>query len=47
MAWREANGVDFIFGLARNVRLRRAIGAELAQARWTTRKSWHYLERYN
>src|SRR5712691_8993832 len=26
MAWCEANGVDFIFGLARNVRLTRAIG---------------------
>ena len=33
MTWCEANGVDFIFGLARNVRLTGAIGAELAQAR--------------
>ena len=33
MAWCEANGIDFIFGLARNVRLTRAIGAELAEAR--------------
>ncbi len=33
MAWCEANGIDFIFGLARNVRLTRAIGAELAAAR--------------
>jgi hypothetical protein len=33
MAWCEANGVDFIFGLAKNVRLTRAIGAELAEAR--------------
>jgi hypothetical protein len=33
MTWCEANSVDFIFGLARNVRLTRAIGAELAQAR--------------
>ncbi|MBT1517159.1 IS1380 family transposase [Bradyrhizobium sp. SRL28] len=33
MSWCEANGVDFIFGLARNVRLARAIGAELAEAR--------------
>jgi hypothetical protein len=32
MAWCEANGIDFIFGLARNVRLARAIGAELAEA---------------
>jgi hypothetical protein len=28
MTWCEANGVDFIFGLAKNVRLNRAIGAE-------------------
>jgi hypothetical protein len=32
MAWCEANGVGFIFGLARNVRLTRAIGAELFEA---------------
>src|SRR6266851_69496 len=32
MGWCEANGVDFLFGLARNVRLTRAIGAELAEA---------------
>jgi hypothetical protein len=32
MAWCEANGVDFIFGLARNVRLTRAIEAELVEA---------------
>jgi hypothetical protein len=33
MAWCEANGVDFIFGLAKNARLNRAIGAELMMAR--------------
>jgi Transposase DDE domain group 1 len=33
MSWCEANGVDFIFGLARNLRLTRAIGAELVEAR--------------
>jgi hypothetical protein len=33
MAWCEANGVDYILGLAKNIRLVRAIGAELAQAR--------------
>jgi hypothetical protein len=27
MTWCEANGVDFIFGLAKNARLNRAIGA--------------------
>jgi len=33
MTWCEANGVDFIFGLARNGRLTRTIGAELVEAR--------------
>ncbi len=33
MTWCEENGVDFVFGLARNVRLTRAIGAELVEAR--------------
>jgi hypothetical protein len=33
MAWCEANDVNFIFGLAKNVRLNRAIGAELGEAR--------------
>ncbi len=32
MTWCEANSVDFIFGLAKNVRLNRAIGAELVEA---------------
>ena len=33
MVWCEANDVDFIFGLAKNARLIRAIGAELTAAR--------------
>ena len=33
MAWAEANGVEYVFGLARNTRLVRAIGAEMQQAR--------------
>jgi hypothetical protein len=33
MAWCEANGVHFIFGLAKNVRLNRAIGVELVESR--------------
>ncbi|GAC1653564.1 MAG: IS1380 family transposase [Acidobacteriaceae bacterium] len=32
MSWCESNRVDFLFGLARNVRLRRIIGAEMQQA---------------
>jgi len=36
MSWCENNGVDFVFGLARNQRLRRIIGAEMheATAQW-------------
>lgn len=33
MAWCEQHAVDYIFGLARNVRLQRALGGEMAQAR--------------
>src|SRR5262245_41512175 len=33
MGWCEQQGVDFVLGLARNRRLQRALGAELAQAR--------------
>jgi hypothetical protein len=33
MAWCEQHKVGFVFGLARNARLQRALGAELAQAR--------------
>ncbi len=32
MSWCEANGVDFVFGLARNQRLRKTIGAQMHQA---------------
>jgi hypothetical protein len=39
MAWCEANGVDFIFGLAKNARLNRAIGAELKMAQDESRTS--------
>jgi hypothetical protein len=33
MAWCETNNVDYLFGLARNQRLRRIIGAQMQQAR--------------
>ena len=33
MAWCEAHGVDYVFGLARNERLVSAIAAELALAK--------------
>jgi hypothetical protein len=35
MRWCEANGVDFVFGLAKNARLLRIVGAELQQAEAT------------
>jgi len=33
MAWCEANGVDYVLGLAKNVRLRRILGRELHEAK--------------
>ena len=36
MMWCEANGVDYVFGLARNQRLRRIIGAEM----WEATRQW-------
>jgi hypothetical protein len=36
MSWCENNGVDFVFGLARNQRLRRIIGQPL----WQARQQW-------
>jgi len=32
MSWCEGNGIDYVFGLARNRRLQRAIGAQLQEA---------------
>src|SRR3989440_4885367 len=46
MAWCEANGVDFIFGLARNVRLTRTIGAELVEARDESQASGQPARRF-
>lgn len=39
MAWCEANGVDYIFGLARNKRLQDRIAPALEQARFACRQS--------
>jgi hypothetical protein len=36
MSWCEANGVDFVFGLARNKRLRRIIGQQM----WEATQQW-------
>jgi hypothetical protein len=46
MTWCEANSVDFIFGLARNVRLTRAIGAELVEARDASQASEQAARRF-
>src|SRR5712691_869367 len=46
MAWCEANGVDFNFGLARNVRLTRTIGAELVEARDESQASGQPARRF-
>ena len=37
MSWCENNGVDFVFGLARNQRLRKIIGAQMHEAT----QQWH------
>jgi hypothetical protein len=39
MAWCESNGVDYVFGLARNTRLVAKIAAELAEAQAAAEKS--------
>jgi hypothetical protein len=41
MAWCEANGVDYVFGLARNPRLEAAIAAQLAVAKLLHSGSGH------
>ena len=39
MAWCEANRVDYLLGLAKNARLKRAIGGALARSREALRRS--------
>ena len=46
MAWCEDNGVDYIFGLARNERLVKAIRRELAQARRESRRTKQAARRF-
>ena len=46
MAWCEENGVDYIFGLARNVRLVGAVKRELALARRASRRSGRAERRF-
>jgi hypothetical protein len=46
MAWCEANGVDYIFGLAKNKRLARAIAAELIEAKKESKTSGNPARRF-
>jgi hypothetical protein len=46
MAWCEANGVDYIFGLARNARLVAEIAAELAAAQAAAKQSGQPARRF-
>jgi hypothetical protein len=46
MAWCEANGVDYLFGLARNVRLVDQIEAELAEAAVESAKTGRPARRF-
>jgi hypothetical protein len=46
MTWCEANGVHFIFGLAKNVRLNRTIGAELVAARQESQETGKPARRF-
>src|SRR5438876_10562821 len=46
MAWCEANGVDFLFGLARNTRLVDEIAAELGQAEEESKRTGKPARRF-
>jgi len=46
MGWREANMVDFLFGLARNARLTRQIKAELEEAADESRETGKPARRF-
>ncbi len=46
MSWCEQNTVDYLFGLAKNARLVRAIGAELQQAAAESRERGHPARRF-
>ena len=46
MAWCEANGVDYVLGLARNARLQRAIGGALHEAKQRSEASQEAVRIY-
>jgi hypothetical protein len=39
MSWCEENGVEYVFGLARNARLQRALGAQLREAKLEAKRT--------
>ena len=47
MGWCEANAVDYIFGLARNARLKDTIAAELAEAHLVGRRRARHLTEHD
>jgi hypothetical protein len=47
MVWCEANGVDFVFGLARNARLEKEIEWHMAQAEAESRRTGQPARRFN
>jgi hypothetical protein len=47
MAWCEANAIDYIFGLAKNVRLAHTIAAELAEAQEESQQTGKPARRFN
>ena len=46
MTWCEDNGIDYIFGLARNERLVKAIRRQLAQSRRESHRTRHAARRF-
>jgi hypothetical protein len=46
MSWCERHAIDYVFGLARNARLQRGIGAELQQAALTSRRTQQPARRF-
>jgi hypothetical protein len=46
MSWCEQNAVDYVFGLAKNVRLVRTIGAELQEAKAESRETQRPARRF-
>ena len=46
MGWYEANAVDYIFGLARNARLKDTIAAELAEAQQESQQTGKPVRRF-